>query len=166
MFEAIAPRRGEVRTRDLRAVYGRQLAELRHVDVVVVAEAGVPVTARLEIVDVACGHGTRRAIRCPACGQPRHVLVALEGALRCTRCHRHRTRHQLERHLANWNRRGGKEEDKVLRLLLRTPSATPEGMQEARRLVHLLLDADRARLDRLQQDLRAMTLMLETRQAG
>jgi recombinational DNA repair protein RecR len=72
----------------------------------------------------------------------------------------------MEKHRADWNRRGGKEEDKILRLLLRTPSATALGLKEARRLVRTLLDADRARLDRLQQDLRALTQALETRQAG
>ncbi len=163
MVEAIAPRKGELRSQDLRAAYGQQLAEVAHVDVVVVADAGVPVAASLELGDVACGSRTRRAMLCPACGQARHLLLAREGALKCSQCHRRRTRRQLENHRADFQRRGGLQEDRLLRLML-TPSrrGTSMRLQQARRLVRLLLRADRARVAALRARLEDLKVVAAT----
>lgn len=166
MVEAIAPRRGEIRTRDLRVALGTYPNVPDVIDVVVISEEGTPITARIALTTVPFGWTRRQAFVCPGCQDARHLLLARRGRVQCSRCHRRRSRSQMEKHRADWNRRGGKEEDKILRLLLRTPSATALGLKEARRLVRTLLDADRARLDRLQQDLRALTQELETRQAG
>ena len=118
-IEAIAPRRGEVRTRDLRATLGEELFILDYVTVTVVAQTGGAITARVELTDLRAGLRTHRAFLCPSCREPRHllILIAVEGALKCGKCHRHRTRRQTEWHLRSWNRLGGQLEDRMLRLL-------------------------------------------------
>lgn len=160
MNEVIAPRVGEVAGRDLRIVYGRRLASLDHVDVVVVADGGAPVVARLQLVHIASGHGTRRAMLCPTCSQPRHRLLAKEGALKCIQCHRHRTRRQLENRWADFRRRGGQQEDWLLRLML-IPSRKDcsARLRQAGRLVRVLLRADRARVAALRQQLEALMVV-------
>ena len=158
------PRKGEVRTRDLRAVYGDRLNELGHVDVVVVADAGAPVAARIYLMDRTAGRGVQRALVCPACEQPRYVLLAKEGCLKCSRCHRHRTRRQLERHLASWNRLGGQQGDQLLRLLQRpTARPTPASMQQATQLVRHLLAADQVRTNRLREELASLSAYVQNR---
>ena len=163
MVEAIGPRRGELRGRDLRAVFGARLRELQHVDVVVVAGNGTPIAGRLALVNVAAGHGTRRAMVCPACREPRHLLLAREGALKCSQCLRCRTRRQQEVHRADFRRRGGREEDRLLRHLL-TPSRrrTATTLRDARHLANLLLHADRVRVAALRERLERLTSVTTT----
>ena len=164
-IEAIAPRRGEVRTADVRAVLGEEIAILDCVTVTVVAETGGAVATRIELTDLRAGLRTHRALVCPSCRKPRHrlVLIAMEGALKCGKCHRHRTRRQTEWHLASWNRLGGELEDRMLRLLHPTARRTPARLVEARRLATLLLHADRARVEQLREQLQLVTVCLEAR---
>lgn len=160
-FEAMAPRRGEVHVRDLRAVLGDDLRELDFVDVLVVAENSAVVTARVELTDVRSGPSTRRAFVCPACREPRHLLLAREGTLRCSS--HYRTRRQTERHRADFRRRGGLEEDRLLRLLLSPWRRRTEArLIEARRLAKMVLENDRARVDHLHEQLEALKTIIAT----
>jgi hypothetical protein len=158
------PRKGEVRTRDLRAVYGDRLNELGHVDVLVVADAGTPLAARIYLMDRPAGRGVQRALVCPACEQPRYVLLAKDGCLKCSQCHRHRTRRQLERNLASWNRLGGRQGDQVLRLLLRPTRPTPARMEQAIRLARQLVSTDRVRAAQLREELSALMTAAQSRE--
>ena len=164
-FEVVFPRPGELRTRDLRAVYGSELLRMTDVDVLVLdAEHGVPVAGRIELADVRCGPGTRRELVCPKCRAGRYVLLARSGVLACGRCHRARTRHQRERTLADWYRRGGREEDRLLRLLSPTAGRTPAKLEMARQLTFDIVSADRARLLGLQQELATLIACAESLQ--
>ncbi len=165
-IEAIAPRRGEVRTSDLRALLGAELATLECVTVTVVAQTGGAVTVRIELADLRAGLRTHRALLCPWCREPRHVLIAREGALKCSKCHRYRTRRQAEWNLASWNRLGGELEDRMLRLLHPTARRTRPRLLEARRLAKTLLAADRQRVEVLREELQALMLCADTRSAG
>lgn len=60
------------------------------------------------------GRSKHLAILCPKCQRSKFVLYARAGALGCAPCARRRTRRQRERTLASW-RRGGREEDRLLR---------------------------------------------------
>ena len=163
MVEAVGIRKGEIRTADVQAVFGDAAACMTGVDVVVIGEAGTLVHAHLELTRVPAGPRSRLALSCGGCGGPCHVLYAREGHLRCRRCHPHRNRRQMERHLASWNRLGGREEDLLIRLLLpsgRRPRGSPS---KARGMVTSLLAADRARVARFRSTLKALTVLVATR---
>lgn len=88
------------------------------------------------------GRGDHVALLCNGCGKPCAVLHLRSGKLACATCSRHRTRRQAERTLASWNR-GGREEDRLLRLVGRT-----RDMRLLRSLVDEIVsgDTDRARV--------------------
>ena len=162
-FEVALPRRGEVTTRDLRAVYGADLQRLEHVDVVVLdADGGMPLAARIELMDVRSGWSRRRALVCPACRRGRHLLLGRGGKLKCSTCHRFRTRRQTERSCGDFTTRGGLQEDRLLRLMLpRWSAPTSVRLLEARRLVTSLLEKDRARVALLREQLQALRMAVE-----
>ncbi len=147
-FEVALPRRGEVTTRDVRAGLGCEFRHADHVDVVVLdADGGAPVAARIELTVVRSGWSHRRALVCPACRCARHLLLARGGTLRCSTCLQHRTRRQAERTCYEFRRGGGAQEDELLRMLLsRWKPLTPARLERARSLVNGLLDGDRARV--------------------
>ncbi len=162
--EVAVPRRGEVTTADLRAVYGADLQHMDHVDVLVLdADGGMPVAAKIALTLVRSGWSSRRAMVCPACHEACHLLLARGGALKCRRCHRHRTRRQRERSCVEWNRMGGEAEDRLHRLLLRPGLMTPGRLTAAQGLVQSLLAADRARVARFRTTLEALTVLVATR---
>ena len=146
--EVALPRRGEVTTRDVRAVLGRDLQHADHVDVVVLdAGGGAPVAARIELTLVRSGWSQRRALVCPACREARHLLLARGGTLRCGTCLQYRTRRQAERTCHDFTKGGGAQEDELLRILLsRWRPLTQARLAKARLLVTELLEGDRARL--------------------
>ena len=162
MFEVTVPRKGEVRTSDLRLIHGAAILTMPNVDVVVVADAGAPIAARIELTTVAFGWTKRRAFVCPACGEPRHVLRSQEGQLRCNRCrdYRHRTRRQTERTCASFRRIGGREEDRLLRLLLPTGRRATNRMTEARRLVDALITMDLAHVELLREKVETLKTVI------
>ena len=149
-----------MRSRDLRALGA--LAAGDHVDVVVVADHGVPVAARIELTTVSSGPSRRIALVCPRCHEPKHLLRAREGQLQCNRCCRFRTRAQRERNRASWRRMGGREEDHLLRQLLR-PGPTAARLRRAQRLAATLLEADRARVLELRERLESLKTAFESR---
>jgi hypothetical protein len=150
--EAPFPRRGELRTRDVRVVYGEQFKAMTSVDVLVLDSGhGMPVAARVDLGEVRSGRTRRRALVCPVCGECRHLLLARNGRLACAGCQGVRlTRRQREHRTLNW-RRGAREEDALHRLLHPTAEKTRARLMEARRLVRDILATDQARVGELRQ---------------
>lgn len=163
VFEVVPPRKGEVRMRDVLAVYGDSVRDVGYVDVLVVGEGGAPLSARIELTELQAGRRKAMAFVCKTCRLPRHLLILRRGALQCSRCHRYKTRRQMEQGLADWSRRGGREEDELLRLLVPTGKRPPTRVVEPSLLVKALLDGDRARLEQLRERLQLLTACLETR---
>jgi hypothetical protein len=162
--EVVLPRPGELRTRDLRAVYGTELLRMVEVDVLVMdADHGVPVAAHVELADMRAGLRRRRALVCPSCRRCRHLLLARAGVLACGECHRQRTRRQRYRTMADWCRRSGREEDRLLRLLRPTSSPNNVKLDAARELARDIVISDRARLAGLQEELAMLAACVESR---
>lgn len=153
---------------DLVSVYGAGLREMDHVDVLVLAvDGGAPVAARVELLDVPSGHGMHRVLVCAGCQKSTRLLVARAGTLRCRACLSLRTNHQRWRSLADWRRRGGREADRLLRLLAHpTRHVTAAKVVEARQLLREIVEADHARLARLQEDLAAVLLCIQAAEAA
>jgi hypothetical protein len=152
------PRRGEVRVRDLRDIHGAALDRLQSVHVLVLdVGGGMPVAAIVQLADLVGGPRVARAFACPACGRPVLMLLARRGLLRCRGCHRARTRRQNEHHLADFRRRGGLEEDMMLRLLPPVRPFTRARLEQAGALAELLLSADRARVRALRDQVTVLS---------
>jgi hypothetical protein len=161
--EVALPIRGEVRLRDARAVHGHAFNGLDYVDVLVLdIEGRSPVVGRIELVDVPGGRGMRRGFVCPRCHESTRLLVARAGELRCRICDRRRSRRQLERTRADWRRRGGCEEDQLLRLLSR-PKLTTGGLDQAREVARQILDDDRLRLQGLMANIEVIECSIALR---
>jgi hypothetical protein len=166
--EVAVPRPGELRVEDLTAVYGAGLREMDHVDVLVLAvDGGAPVVGRVQLVNVPSGHGMHGALVCAACEKSTRLLVARAGTLRCRACVGLRTNHQRLRSLADWRRRGGREADRLLRLLAHpTRHVTPAKVAEARQLLREIIDADHARMALLKEDLAALEVCVKVAEAS
>ena len=161
MSEVVFPRKGELSVRDVRAVYGADVRQMAHVDVLVLDEHdGVPVAARVDLAESRWGWSHRTRLVCPTCEERRESLVARAGRLQCKGCHNDITRRARERTVANFTRRGGLEEDRVLRLL--RPAPYPDGARlgHARRLVQNIVAADHSRLDVLGQQLQDLEVWM------
>jgi hypothetical protein len=162
VFEAM-PRRGELSIRDLRAVYGVSLRSISDVSVMVLdRDDGVPVVARIELADRLWGCSRRPVLVCPTCEGRKDTLLAQGGTLQCKGCHRQLTRQQQEKQKANWVRRSGREEDRLLRLL--RPALDPNNarVREAQGLVLEIVSADHARLEELKQQLADLMAFVES----
>ncbi len=145
---------GELRFRDLRAVYGASLKVMAGVGALVLdADGGLPVAAYVEFIDVRAGRGNHRAMRCPGCGGARSVLLARSATLACRACRGHRTRRQLEHRRADWTRRGGREEDELLRMFQPARRLTAARLDRARQLAAALVAEDEVRVSALQRRL-------------
>jgi hypothetical protein len=163
VFEAM-PRRGELSVRDLRAIYGDGLRTMADVCVLVLDQENVaPVAARVELADRPWGWSRRPVLVCPTCEGRKDTLLARGSSLQCKGCHGQLTRQQREKQKANWVRRSGREEDRLLRLLRPTVGPSKVKVAEARRLVDDILTADHARLEELKQQLVELTVALEAR---
>ncbi len=149
--------------RDLVAVHGDGLRDLAYVDVLVVADGGAPIAARVDLTQIQSGRRTTTVFVCPACRLPRCLLRARKGSLACSRCHRHRTRRQMEQSRSDWTRRGGREEDEILRLLVPTGERAPRTMVDPSVLVSQLLQADRARVGLLRDRLEVLKAVVAAR---
>jgi hypothetical protein len=148
--EALLPRLGELRVEDVRLVLGATFWEACDIDAHVLAPVGgVPSSQRVALGWKRSGRGDHRALICPACHAPREILYTDGGGgLACAGCLKRRTREQQELNTRAWRQLGGREEDRLLRLLRRDrlPSA---GLDQARALAEEILCGDRDRLDAL-----------------
>jgi hypothetical protein len=134
------------------------------VDVMVIDPGGgMPVTGRLELCTMPAGRGQRLAFVCPKCRGGKYMLLARNGELRCRACLRHRTRRQTERTMADYVRRGGKEEDALLRLFQSARRITSRKLAQARELAMALVAADRARVEDLRGRLDDLRTYVESR---
>jgi hypothetical protein len=162
-MEVTSPRRGELRTRDVRAVFGPAFLELDSVSVLVLDQYGsTPIATTVELIDMPGGRGAHRAFVCQGCREPRRLLLARQGKLQCRTCHRFRSRHQAERTLADWRRRGGREEDALFRLLRPGPALTITKVTQAIVLAKEIVAADRMRLTDLQENVAAVRVAVAT----
>lgn len=141
MFEAF--RAGEIRISDLRLVYRDALLSMRSVAVTVLGEETRLAAAEIQLTRASFGSGWRVLMLCPRCQSRAQVLLARRGMLLCSRCQPRRTRHQMEARRAAWTRLGGREEDRLIRLL--TASRSEMHLAEARSSALRLLEADRVR---------------------
>jgi hypothetical protein len=163
-FEVAMPRKGELSVRDLRSVYGADLRDKSDVDVLVLDVAdGVPIAARVELSQSRWGWSYRTVLVCPTCRDCKITLLARAGKLQCKACHRELTRRQRERTGADFLRRSGREEDRLLRLLRPAVEPSATKITEARRLVQDIVTADRARLEELQRQFSGLKSALEAR---
>jgi len=146
-FEVVPPRIGAVGVGDVRDATSLGLA---HVDLMVLAAEGPPFIGHIDLGTKRSGHSLHPALICPLCGKTKRVLYVVRGGrLACAGCAHHRSRQQRERTLASW-KRGGLEEDQLLRLLLR-PHRTDEALRHANEIVDELLAGDVDRLAALQR---------------
>lgn len=115
------PRLGRVRSADLRAAVGDDVFTLKSVVVTVIHDGvGMPTVARVRITTARAGRGEHVRLVCPSCdGAKMALFTDGRGALRCAPCSRRRTRQQREGRMSAWTRLGAREEDRLLRLLLR-----------------------------------------------
>jgi hypothetical protein len=162
-LEMPLPRIGELRIEDLRRVLGDEVWKVGGVDVCVLAAgAGLPSVQRVVLGWKRSGRGEHRAVVCPNCRQPKEILYADgAGALACSICSKRRTREQREGCLAVW-KLGGREEDRLLRLLERD-RLTSAGLDRARVLADEIKRGDLDRLRALRSKIKAAFAMTEAR---
>jgi hypothetical protein len=142
-----------LRISDVAARFGAAITTRRVVAVrVLTAEGGPPFFGEVKLGRKRSGRGEHLALQCPACQSGCRVLVVDgEGRLRCRRCAKSRTRHQSEKALTWWKDHGGREHDRVLRLV-GGPGLKVEGTyRRAQRVIADLVEADRVRTADLRQ---------------
>ncbi len=145
--EVRSPILGVLCVRDLRAVYGVELATMRSVRAVVLApDGGLPFVGEVRLARKKSGRGEHLALQCPECGRACITLSVSGAALKCIKCARRLTRHQLEHQLPSWTEQGGYEHDRILRLLAGRGKTTRSARRRAARLIDALLAADQDRL--------------------
>ena len=103
------------------------------------------------------GRGEHLALECSNCRGARSLLI-LNGAgqLECRTCSKRRTLRQSERGLTWWEDYGGREHDRVMRLLGR--GTAEESLRRARQRVEELLRADEDRMALLREKVRSALL--------
>ncbi len=141
-FEVMGLEIGLLKVRDLRAAshVGRPGSR---VGVLVLGLCGEPpFVGDVFLTSKRSGRGDHLALLCLTCARACSVLYLRARKRGCAGCSRHRTRRQTERTLASW-RRGGREEDRLLRIVGRGGST-----ELLRRLVDEIVagDNDRARV--------------------
>jgi hypothetical protein len=151
--EVQSPRLGVLRVSDVAARFGAAITARRAVAVrVLMAEGGPPFIGEVKLCRKRSGRGEHLTLQCPACQSGCGVLVVDGGGrLRCRRCAKSRTEHQSQKGLTWWKDHGGREHDRVLRLV-GGPGLKVEGTyRRAQRLIADLLEADWVRTADLRQ---------------
>jgi hypothetical protein len=148
--EAHLPRLGELRVEDVRLVLGASFWDARDIEAHVLAPVGgVPSSQRVALGWKRSGRGDHRALICPVCHALKEILYTDGGGgLACAGCLKRRTREQRELNTRAWRKLGGREEDRLLRLL-RRDGLSSVGLDRARALAVEILRGDRDRLDAL-----------------
>jgi hypothetical protein len=142
--EVAAAQLGVLRSEDVRYALGDEFHTARSVEVLVATATGLPFAGVVLLADKPSGRGDHRALRCPACGMPRFRLYARDGRLGCGGCMRVHVRRNIERTCASWSR-GGREEDRLLRLVAGRSRPTPAAIDRGLRLAHELVSGDEDR---------------------
>ena len=137
---------GVLRVRDVRAILGREFADADFVSVLVLGPAGEkPSCGLVELGRLRGGMGERRGLRCPVCGDVGQALFTdNKGGFGCGGCLGRRTRRQVERTHHRWRHLGGRQEDELLREVLRDRPG--KKVERVRRIVRALVADDRRRV--------------------
>jgi len=138
------PTPGVLDVTDLRGAFGSDHLTLDAVDVVVLdADAGTPFVGRVALGRKRSGPGEHLVLVCPRCEQGRLKLVTDGlGGVACQQCLAVRTRAQLECHTSRFGRLGGRQEDRILRLLDGRRRWSAGGLERARGLADELRRID------------------------
>lgn len=145
----VMPRAGQLCTRDVRVVLGPDFSMAESIDVLVLGRAGEsPSAARVVLADLpGGGRGVHRGLVCPRCLTPKLMLLTDgSGGLGCSSCLRRRTRRQMERTLATWEKYDAKLEDELFRRLSGPRSTSPAMVARVAALIEDIVEGD---LDRV-----------------
>jgi hypothetical protein len=112
---------GRLAMADIRALLGRELKTVVSVGVMVLdPDGGLPFVGYVELGWKPSGHGQHRALVCPRC---RRCLLVLHtdgvGGIACAPCLKKLSRRNRERTTTAWNELGGREEERLFRLIRR-----------------------------------------------
>lgn len=156
-FEVMGLEVGVLRMRDLRLAV-RDLRAGHPIAVLVLGASGEsPFVGPVTLTTKRSGHSEHPAFLCTSCGSARRILYLHGGALACATCAGARTRRQRERTLASW-RRGGKEEDRLMRLVRRGGRVS-----RMRALVDEIVAGDTDRAAVIVEAFRDVVLLMEQR---
>jgi hypothetical protein len=137
---------GELRVGDVQTVLGGGARAGASIEVLILAvDDGAPFVGSVSLGLMRKGRTMHLGLVCAACRLAnRSLFVGEDNKLGCRRCLHRLTRHQAERTLRTWRKCGGREEDRLQRLI-RRGDTTPAGLRAARRLGVELLEGDRDR---------------------
>jgi hypothetical protein len=148
---------------DVRAALGRRFGTTRTVEVLVPSATGLPFAGVLALITKPSGRAEHAALACPLCGQARFRLYVRRGRLGCASCVRVHPRRNVERTMASWTR-GGREEDRLLRLVAGRGRPTTAALGRAGRLARDLVLGDEDRAGAAIQVARAALLAMQAEQ--
>jgi len=136
---------GVLRIADVAAALGPDFPLAKTIEVLVPTTDGLPFAGVVRLVDKPSGLGTHHALACPQCGAPKFKLLVFDGGrLGCSKCAHKHPRRNAERTCASWNL-GGREEDRLLRLVAGRSKPTTVAVERAVRLAHELVHGDEDR---------------------
>ena len=161
--EALGFRAGELRRDDVRVALGDNYFVACELNVFVLGAPGQMSSAcSVRLGWNKGGRGQHRVLLCPGCGEPTRVLRSDgRGGLRCRSCDRYRTRHQREKRRRDYRRLGGREADRLLRLLHRASKASPAALSTAGKGVEALVQSDDDRVAALMANVDAALSLVE-----
>ncbi len=116
------------------------------VEALVVPQSGMPFVGVVVLTKKPSGPGEHHALQCPTCTQPSlRLYVYGNGRLGCASCARRHPRRNAESNCTSWSL-GGREEDRLLRLIAGRSRPTNAAIEDGLRLLHELSlgDQDRA----------------------
>jgi hypothetical protein len=137
-------RLGVLDIRDVRDALGEEFHTAKTIEVLVATARGLPFAGVVALVQKPSGRGSHRALACPQCGESRFKLHVRDGKLGCEDCFRVHARRCTERTCASWNM-GGREEDRLLRLVDGRSRPTSAALERARDLARELVQGDEDR---------------------
>jgi len=143
-IEAISPGLGVLDVRDVHAVRPAPGTNGAAALVCVLSDDGSSAFVGLvSLGQLHAGRGRHEALLCPRCGKPKRRLY-LDGPneLACAACARMRTRYQREKNRSEYRRRGGRIEDRLLRMLSRPGRCCHGGLVAAAALAERLAAHD------------------------
>lgn len=136
---------GRLRAAELRRRLGREFLQTESIPVSVPPGNQTPAYCGVVLLRlVAGGRGHHRRLVCPGCDRTKLILfVSQRGTLACRTCLRVRTRRQRDRTCQSYTQLGGREEEDIVRLLLKPGPLTEARLALATSKIEALLQADR-----------------------